>query len=221
MAETGHPAEVYDRDRRLSNEAPHGLGETEEQHAHHDEVPHADHFGLSIRNETILFYVFTVPAWCLEIAAAVCGAYYHTWKAPFIATMSAFMILHAAAWLQTAVGMIQRASWVRDEGDLVDRRQFLYLAVRLNRLMFPTAVIGLATFIQAYARRGALKDLAYWLLFLLVFIWNVVGCVMNAYNNITWESDRLMYEEGEQPFRLTRLAILGLPSTPKELPKEA
>lgn len=44
---------------------------------------------------------------------------------------------------------------------------------------------------------------------------------MNAYNNITWESDRLMYEEGEQPFRVTRLAILGIPSTPKELPKEA
>lgn len=35
---------------------------------------------------------------------------------------------------------------------------------------------------------------------------------MNAYNNITWESDRLAFEEGPQPYRITRLAILGLPS---------
>lgn len=134
MAETGHPSEL-DPARRLSQEYPHGLGETEDQHAHHDEVPHKDHFGLDVRNETILFYCFAVPSWGLEIAAAVCGTYYHSWGTPFIATMSTFLALHWAAWLQTSVGMMQRASWVRDEADLVDRRQYLYFAVRLNRLM--------------------------------------------------------------------------------------
>lgn len=67
-------------------------------------------------------------------------------------------------------------------------------------------------------RRFHLHDLVYWLLFLLTFIWNTVFSVMNAYNNITWESDRLLYEEGEQPYRLTRLAILGIPSSVRELP---
>jgi len=36
---------------------------------------------------------------------------------------------------------------------------------------------------------------------------------MNAYNNITWESDRLEFEEDEAPFRVARLAVLGIPTT--------
>jgi len=76
----------------------------------------------------------------------------------------------------------------------------------------PTAIIALATFIQAYVRRFSLKDLAYWLLFLLTFVWCTVFCVMNAYNNITWESDRLEFEEDEQPFRVARLAVFGIPT---------
>ena len=69
-------------------------------------------------------------------------------------------------------------------------------------------------------RRESTGNLAYWLLFLLIFIWNTVFAVMNAYNNITWESDRLMYEDPDQPYHVTRLAILGIPSKTKELPKE-
>jgi len=69
--------------------------------------------------------------------------------------------------------------------------------------------------LQAYARRHDLNDVAYWLLFLLVFIWNIVFCVMNAYNNITWESSRLEYEDPDHPYRIGRLAILGL-GTPKK-----
>lgn len=84
--------------------------------------------------------------------------------------------------------------------------------------MQPTSTIALVTFVQAYVRRHHLHDLAYWLLFLLAFIWNIVFAVMNAYNNITWESDRLLYEEGEQPYRVTRLAIFGIPTSTKELP---
>ena len=48
--------------------------------------------------------------------------------------------------------------------------------------------------------------------FLLFFIINTVMCVMNAYNNISWECDRLHYEEGAPPMKHTRLAILGIPT---------
>ena len=70
---------------------------------------------------------------------------------------------------------------------------------------------------MAYTRRGHYNDLAYWLVYLLFFILNTVGCVMNAYNNITWECDRLDYEEGMSPFKHTRLAILGIPSSERGL----
>lgn len=72
----------------------------------------------------------------------------------------------------------------------------------------------MVTFIQAYARRNSLNDLAYWLLFLLSFIFSIVFAVMNAYNNITWESDRLAYEDREIPYGNRGLAILGIPSKP-------
>lgn len=50
----------------------------------------------------------------------------------------------------------------------------------------PTALIAFCTFIPAYVQRDSLDDLPYWLIFMLVFIVDTVGCVMNAYNNITW-----------------------------------
>ncbi len=39
---------------------------------------------------------------------------------------------------------------------------------------------------------------------------------MNAYNNITWESDRLEYEEGSSPYGNTLLSVIGIPSEPKK-----
>ena len=39
---------------------------------------------------------------------------------------------------------------------------------------------------------------------------------MNAYNNITWEADRLEYEEGQSPYGSTLLACLGIPSEPRK-----
>ena len=93
--------------------------------------------------------------------------------------------------------------------------EFLIIVTTLT-IVQPTAVVGLATFIPAYVQRDKKPhDLPYWLLFLLIFIWNTVFSVMNAYNNITWESDRMKYEDGEQPFRIGKLAILGIPS-PKQ-----
>lgn len=73
-------------------------------------------------------------------------------------------------------------------------------------------MFALVFFLVAYARRKNTDDLANWLLFLLFFIINTVCCVMNAYNNITWESDRLEYEEGSSPYSNTLYAILGYPS---------
>ena len=39
---------------------------------------------------------------------------------------------------------------------------------------------------------------------------------MNAYNNITWESDRLEFEEGTSPYGNLLLAILGIPTEPRK-----
>lgn len=80
----------------------------------------------------------------------------------------------------------------------------------------PTAVIAFIVFVVAYVRRDDTDDLANWLLYLLFFIFDTVFCVMNAYNNITWESDRLEYEEGASPYSNTLYAILGYPSSKRK-----
>ena len=113
----------------------HGHGETLEQHNAHSSINPVHHWGLSPRSERILFYCFAVSSWCLEIVACICGSYYSTDDNSFIATVTPFMALSWAAWWQTVVQMMQRASWVRDESNLPDRRRFLYFAVRLNQLM--------------------------------------------------------------------------------------
>ena len=136
-----HPAphEYLSSTQRLDHEGPHGLGETEEDHALHAHAEIKNIWGLSDQSEAWLFYFFQSTSLCLEISAAAIGAYYHTWNPPFIGTMTCFMVLHWAAWLQTVTQMLQRASWVREESDLQTRRRFLHLAVRLNRLMLVRA----------------------------------------------------------------------------------
>ncbi|KAK4613990.1 hypothetical protein CLAFUW4_09378 [Fulvia fulva] len=188
-------------------------GESAEQHAAHAHYDAQKHWGLGRRSETILFYCFAVPSLCFNIAAAITGSLLRTRSHAFIACAVVWLTLWAAAWLQTATAMIQRASWVRDEANLKDRKQYLFLSVRLQRLMLPEAIVCLTVFIIGYTQRESYKDTAYWLVFLLFFIFNIVGCVMNAYNNITWESDRLHYEEGSPPMKYSRLAILGIPSS--------
>ena len=113
----------------------HGYGETLEQHQAHLRLNPVKHWGLSQKGEQILFYCFAIPSWCLEIVACVLGSYYSSRDHRFIATVTPFLVCSWAAWWQTAVGMMQRASWVRDESNLADRRRYLYFAVRLNRLM--------------------------------------------------------------------------------------
>ena len=79
-------------------------------------------------------------------------------------------------------------------------------------------------------QRDSLDDLPYWLIFMLVFIVDTVGCVMNAYNNITWvrrisvlnwhqdhiantalqEADRLWFEDRIPGVPSTHIAIFGI-----------
>ncbi|CAK1367210.1 hypothetical protein CB0940_10521 [Cercospora beticola] len=207
---TVEQAQMFHRDH--PDEYGPAPGETAEEHAAHKYFEPIRHWGLGRKQESVLFYCFTIPSWCFCIASAVLGSYRRTEAKSFIACATIWLVLWGTAWLQTATLMVQRASWTRDEANLKDRKQYLYLAVRLQRLMIVTATICLPTFIQAYVRRDSFKDTPYWLVFLLFFIFNTVGCVMNAYNNITWECDRLHYEEGEPPMRYTALAILGIPS---------
>ena len=93
------------------------------------------HWGLHRKNETIVFYSIAIPCWGLEIAAAALGPYFRASHPAFIGCISAFFILHWAAWLQTAFAMVQRASWRRGEEAVEERVQFLWFAVRLQRLM--------------------------------------------------------------------------------------
>jgi hypothetical protein len=79
-------------------------------------------------------------------------------------------------------------------------------------------------------QRDTLDDLPYWLIFMLVFIVDTVGCVMNAYNNITWvrrlpmlnqdqdhiantalqEADRLWFEDRIPGVPSTHVAVFGI-----------
>jgi hypothetical protein len=76
-----------------------------------------------------------IPSWGLEIAAAVVGAYMRSDSPAFIGCITAFFALHWAAWLQTTFAMMQRSSWRRDEEAVEERVQFLWFAVRLQRMM--------------------------------------------------------------------------------------
>ncbi|QIW98920.1 hypothetical protein AMS68_004438 [Peltaster fructicola] len=182
------------------------------------------HWGLPRLVETIIFYNFAILGWGCLIAAAAIAPYLRTNSVPFIVTITLGFVFHWSAWFQTAFAMFQRASWRREE-TLVERVQFLFFAIRLQRLMIvstsnsgelplilpqPTAVICLVTFIQAYARRHEFHMITYWLLFLLMFIVNTVFAVMNAYNNITWEADRLWFNDNVDGIPKVIVAILGV-----------
>lgn len=93
------------------------------------------HWGLHRKTETVIFYCFAIVCWGAEIAAAALGPYVRSSHPAFIACVSVYWVLHWAAWFQTAFAMVQRASWRRDEEVLEERVQFLWFAVRLQRLM--------------------------------------------------------------------------------------
>lgn len=129
------PAKKPKSDHPLPHQMGHGYGETSEQHAEHSKATPEGHWGLPDHTERLLFYAFAIPSWCMNIVAGIIGSYYDTADIVFEITCPIFLALSWAAWWQTVVQMMQRASWVRDESNLADRKRFLELAVRLNRLM--------------------------------------------------------------------------------------
>ena len=141
------PAETTNTRHNMSSDHPrpeemhHGYGETTEQHLAHSSSDAPPHFGLPFGREERLFYILAAPSWAFEIVAGIIGSYFSSSHPAFIALVTIFLVLHWAAWLQTVVGMMQRASWVRDESNLPDRRRYLHLAVRLNRLMLVGVVL--------------------------------------------------------------------------------
>ena len=79
----------------------------------------------------------------------------------------------------------------------------------------------------AYRFKDKASSPAYWIIYLVVWITNIVVCMMNVYNNISWESDLLyqiapQYQQGN-----FWLAVLGIRSMcrykhpHKELAREA
>ena len=64
----------------------------------------------------------------------------------------------------------------------------------------------------AYRFKDKASSQAYWIIFLVVWILNTVVCLMNVYNNISWESDLLYQIAPEYPQGSFWLAVLGIRS---------
>jgi hypothetical protein len=110
---------------------------------------------------------------------------------------------------------------------IADRLSYLNLACRFQRLcavslqhLFyiksltsqPTALIGMVTWAVAYRFRDDASSPAYWIIFLVVWISNIVVCLMNVSNNISWESDLLAQIAPDYPQGNFWLAVLGIRS---------
>lgn len=57
----------------------------------------------------------------------------------------------------------------------------------------PSALIGMITWAIAYSYRKEASSVAYWIIFLALWIFDTCACIMNVYNNISWETD-VLYE---------------------------
>ena len=112
---------------------------------------------------------------------------------------------------------------------IADRLAYLNLACRFQRLcavslqcyMYfvfdtltsqPTALIGMVTWAVAYRFRDDASSPAYWIIFLVVWISNIVLCLMNISNNIRWESDLLAQLAPNYPQGNFWLGVLGIRS---------
>lgn len=68
----------------------------------------------------------------------------------------------------------------------------------------------MVTWAVAYRFRGKASSSAYWIIFLVVWISNVVVCIMNVYNNISWESQLLWQIAPDYPQGNFWLGVLGI-----------
>ena len=73
----------------------------------------------------------------------------------------------------------------------------------------------MVTWAVAYRFRDKASSQAYWVIFLVVWILNIVVCIMNVYNNISWESDLLYQIAPEVHQGNFWLAVLGIRSVIK------
>ena len=70
----------------------------------------------------------------------------------------------------------------------------------------------MVTWAVAYRFRDKASSSAYWIIFLVVWIFNTVVCLMNVSNNIRWESDLLAQIAPDYPQGNFWLAVLGIRS---------
>ena len=70
----------------------------------------------------------------------------------------------------------------------------------------------MVTWAVAYRFRDKASSSSYWIIFLVVWIFNTVVCIMNVYNNISWESDLLYQIAPDLPQGNFWLAVLGIRS---------
>ncbi|RMD43743.1 hypothetical protein DV735_g1370, partial [Chaetothyriales sp. CBS 134920] len=160
---------------------------------------------LARKYEYVLFYLFAIASWSLEITSGCVGSLYGAQSHVFIGTIVPFLVLYWAAFLQT-VWMMATAP----RHTIPDRIAYLNLACRLQRLCAPSAVMGMVIWAVGYRFRHSASSQAYWVIFLIVWIASTVVCMMNVYNNVTWESDLLHQIAPDYPQSNFWLGVFGI-----------
>ncbi|KAL2421334.1 hypothetical protein ABEF95_016542 [Exophiala dermatitidis] len=180
------------------------------EHAYEEEppaLPFRTGGRLSRTQEHVIFYFMAISSLGLEIAAACLGSLYGAQSHYFIATVTPFLALHWMAFFQN--------SWLMataERSAIADRIDYLNLACRFERLCVPTAITGMVTWAVAYRFRFKASSQAYWIIWLVVWIVDTVACIMNVYNNISWESDLLYQIAPHYPQGNFWLGVLGIRS---------
>ncbi|KAI1625994.1 hypothetical protein EDD37DRAFT_325534 [Exophiala viscosa] len=160
---------------------------------------------LRRNQEYLVFYLFAIPAWALAITSACLGSLYGGQSHYFIATVTPFLAMYSMAFIQTCWLMA-----TAPRNTVADRRAYLNLACRFERLCAPIALIGMVTWAVAYRFRSKASSPAYWIIWLVVWILSIVVCIMNVYNNISWESDLLYQIAPDYPQGNYWLGVFGI-----------
>lgn len=90
-------------------------------------APGRQHSHAGRHFEHALFYTLAIVSWIFEISAAVIGGYYGGSASAFIGTVTVFLVLHWAAFLQTLYAIFKAYG----EG----RVEYIWMCRRLQRLM--------------------------------------------------------------------------------------
>ncbi|RMZ87336.1 hypothetical protein DV736_g5430, partial [Chaetothyriales sp. CBS 134916] len=93
-------------------------------------------------------------------------------------------------------------------GSLYGAQSHVFIATIVPFL--PSALIGMIIWAVGYRFRHKASSQAYWIIYLIVWIVSTVVCMMNVYNNVTWESDLLLQIAPEYPQGNFWLGVLGI-----------